>query len=96
MDEHRLHGLIDRVKQGRLSRRGFVRRMRRGDAHDPLLLQVLPGARELIETAGFGADPLGEHAATRAPGLLQKYHGRALLISTGDGSILQVEYGVFA
>jgi EF-P beta-lysylation protein EpmB len=63
--------------------RGFVRRMRRGDAHDPLLLQVLPGARELIETAGFGADPLGEHAATRAPGLLQKYHGRALLISTG-------------
>jgi EF-P beta-lysylation protein EpmB len=63
--------------------RGFVRRMRRGDPQDPLLLQVLPGARELIAAPGFGADPLGEHAATRAPGLLHKYHGRALLISTG-------------
>jgi EF-P beta-lysylation protein EpmB len=63
--------------------RGFVRRMRRGDPCDPLLLQVLPGARELIQTPGFGADPLEERAAARAPGLLQKYFGRALLISTG-------------
>ncbi|MGA2562710.1 MAG: EF-P beta-lysylation protein EpmB [Steroidobacteraceae bacterium] len=63
--------------------RGFVRRMRRGDPHDPLLLQVWPGERELIEQAGFLSDPLEERAATRAPGLLQKYIGRALLISTG-------------
>lgn len=63
--------------------RGFVRRMRRRDPHDPLLLQVLPGAYELIETAGFGADPLSEAAAARAPGLLQKYHARVLLIATG-------------
>ena len=63
--------------------RGFVRRMRRGDPCDPLLLQVLPGARELIETPGFGTDPLEERAAARAPGLLQKYFGRALLITTG-------------
>jgi L-lysine 2,3-aminomutase len=62
--------------------RGFVRRMRRGDPNDPLLLQVLPGTRELIEAPGYAADPLGEQAATRAPGLLQKYFGRALLIST--------------
>ena len=63
--------------------RGFVRRMRPGDPNDPLLLQILPGARELIEQPGFGSDPLGESAAMRAPGLLHKYHGRALLISTG-------------
>src|SRR5580692_2639636 len=63
--------------------RGFVRRMRRGDPADPLLLQVLPGAAELIEAPGFGADPLAERAAMRAPGLLHKYHGRALLITTG-------------
>lgn len=62
--------------------RGFVRRMRRGDAHDPLLLQVLPGANEILAQPGFDADPLDERAALRAPGLLQKYHGRALLIST--------------
>jgi L-lysine 2,3-aminomutase len=67
--------------------RGFVRRMRRGDPNDPLLLQVLPGLRELIEQTGFAADPLGERAAMRAPGLLHKYYGRALLITTGACAI---------
>lgn len=62
--------------------RGFVRRMRHGDPHDPLLRQVLPLADELQSPAGFSSDPLGEAAARRAPGLLQKYRGRALLIST--------------
>jgi len=62
--------------------RGFVRRMRRGDARDPLLLQVLPGAAELLELPGFDSDPLNERAAMRAPGLLHKYHGRVLLITT--------------
>jgi len=61
----------------------FVSRMRRGDPTDPLLLQVMPLAAELLERAGFGSDPLAEHAAFRAPGLLQKYHGRALLIASG-------------
>jgi EF-P beta-lysylation protein EpmB len=63
--------------------RGFVRRMRSGDPSDPLLRQVLPIASELLEQPGFEADPLGERAAMRAPGLLHKYHGRALLIATG-------------
>lgn len=63
--------------------RGFVRRMRRGDPRDPLLLQVLPLARELAPRRGFVADPLEEAAAARSAGLLQKYHGRALLITTG-------------
>jgi EF-P beta-lysylation protein EpmB len=62
--------------------RSYLARMRRGDAHDPLLRQVLPLADELIETPGYAADPLLEHEATRAPGLLQKYAGRALLITT--------------
>ncbi len=62
--------------------RSFLARMRRGDVHDPLLRQVLPLGEELLETAGFTADPLGEEAARRAPQLLQKYAGRALLITT--------------
>ena len=62
--------------------RSYLARMRRGDANDPLLRQVLPLADELFETPGYGADPLHEHEATRAPGLLQKYAGRALLITT--------------
>ncbi len=63
--------------------RGFVRRMRRADPDDPLLRQVLPDLRELIEQPGFVADPLAERQYQRAPGLLHKYRGRALLISTG-------------
>ena len=62
----------------------FLDRVRPGDASDPLLAQVLPAADELAPPApGFGADPCGDGAATRAPGLLQKYDGRALLIVAG-------------
>ena len=62
--------------------RSFVARMRRGDPSDPLLRQVLPAAAELSDVAQFVADPVGERSAQRAPGLLQKYRGRALLITT--------------
>src|SRR5687767_15642389 len=40
--------------------RSFVRRMRHGDPHDPLLRQVLPIAEEQQQYAGFVSDPLGE------------------------------------
>lgn len=63
--------------------RGFVSRMRPGDPNDPLLLQVLPRRGELVDASGFTADPVDDNQATIAPGLLQKYRGRALLITTG-------------
>jgi L-lysine 2,3-aminomutase len=62
--------------------RAFVARMRRGDPSDPLLRQVLPVAAELTDTPEYVPDPVDERAAFRAPGLLQKYRGRALLITT--------------
>jgi EF-P beta-lysylation protein EpmB len=62
--------------------RSYVARIRHGDPNDPLLRQVLPVEAELADAADYTADPLGERAALRAPGLLQKYHGRALLITT--------------
>ncbi len=62
--------------------RGFLARMRRGDPADPLLRQVLPLEREEEEVPGYGSDPVGDAAATCAPGLLRKYAGRALLIAT--------------
>jgi len=62
--------------------RSYVARMRPGDPADPLLRQVLPVESELQDVADYVNDPLGEHAALRAPGLLQKYRGRALLIAT--------------
>jgi L-lysine 2,3-aminomutase len=63
--------------------RGFVQRMRRGDPLDPLLLQVLPVGLELEGSPGFTFDPVQDLAHRAAPGLLHKYHGRALLIATG-------------
>ena len=62
--------------------RAFVARMRRGDAADPLLRQVLPLGVENATVRGFDADPLHEAIARRAPGLLQKYRHRALLLAT--------------
>jgi len=59
----------------------FLARMRVGDRRDPLLLQMLPLAAENRIVAGYVADPLEERRATRAPGLIQKYAGRALLIA---------------
>ena len=62
---------------------GFVARMRKGDARDPLLLQVLPLGLELEEAPNFSADPVGDLAAMTVPGVLHKYHGRVLLVLTG-------------
>jgi L-lysine 2,3-aminomutase len=63
--------------------RAFVAQMNRGDPRDPLLLQVLPLAAELEDRAGFGPDPVGDLAAMQAAGVLTKYRGRALLMTTG-------------
>jgi EF-P beta-lysylation protein EpmB len=63
--------------------RGYVAQMRVGDPGDPLLRQVLPLGEELAERPGFAADPVGDAAATLHAGLLQKYHGRALMVTTG-------------
>ncbi|MEQ8849071.1 EF-P beta-lysylation protein EpmB [Botrimarina sp.] len=59
--------------------RPFLRRMRHGDPADPLLRQVLPSPLEQAAD-GLPADAVGDLASLRAPGLLQKYHGRALLM----------------
>lgn len=67
--------------------RPFAARMRLGDAADPLLRQVLPITAETRRRAGFVADPVGDLAAERAPGLLHKYRGRALLLVTGACAI---------
>jgi len=60
----------------------FAARMKAGDPDDPLLRQVLPLADEDLETPGFGPDPVGDAASRAAKGVLHKYRGRALLITT--------------
>ncbi len=63
--------------------RSFVSRMGYGNPSDPLLRQVLPLGEESVDVAGFVTDPVGDQAAKVVPGLLQKYQGRALLVTTG-------------
>lgn len=58
----------------------YLERMRPGDPNDPLLRQVLPIAEELRTVPGFQLDAVDDAAARRAPGLLHKYEGRALLM----------------
>jgi EF-P beta-lysylation protein EpmB len=63
--------------------RGYLARMRPGDARDPLLRQVLPLEDERTARQGFGPDPVGDRAAARSPGLLHKYRSRVLMVTTG-------------
>lgn len=67
--------------------RGFVARMRPGDARDPLLLQALPQLAELEQVPGFVTDAVGDLASREAQGVLHKYQGRALLIASGSCAI---------
>lgn len=67
--------------------RFFVSLMRKGDPDDPLLRQVIPLAREYDSVDGFVDDPVGDHAADCDAGILRKYDGRVLLITTGACAI---------
>ena len=61
----------------------FLSRMKRGDPHDPLLLQVIPRSEEDLLSPTFVEDPVGDGVVEKAPGLLHKYQGRVLLIVSG-------------
>ncbi len=61
----------------------YAQRMQKGNSNDPLFLQVMPSAQELKAIPGFSANPVGDIQALTTPGLLHKYYGRVLLITSG-------------
>ncbi len=65
----------------------FIRRMQPGNPLDPLLLQVLPLNQELKDTDWGSLDPVCDQHAMQGPGLLHKYQGRVLLVSTAACAI---------
>lgn len=65
----------------------YLNRMHPEDPNDPLLLQVLARKQESDTVLGFDEDPVGDSRVEKVPGLLQKYHGRVLLIVTGACAI---------
>ena len=66
----------------------YLKRIQKADLQDPLLLQILP---QLAETQpqpeNYSCDPVGDNDATQAPGVIHKYHGRVLLITTAACAI---------
>ncbi len=62
--------------------RAYIDKMTKGDSNDPLLRQVLPLDAEFERPQGFAADAVGDLASSLVPGVLHKYRGRVLLITT--------------
>lgn len=67
--------------------RSFAQRIEKGNIDDPLLRQVLPIDLELNIDENYCEDPLKEAKFNPVPGLLQKYHGRVLIILSGSCAI---------
>ncbi len=65
----------------------YLKKIKKGDWQDPLLRQILPLVDELHEHPSYTIDPLEEKEATVVPGLIHKYHGRALLITNSHCAI---------
>lgn len=66
---------------------GFIARMRHGDPADPLLRQVLPLDAEMQPMPGFTLDAVGDTDAQAGVGVIRKYQGRALLVTTGSCAV---------
>lgn len=60
----------------------YVDKIQPGTPDDPLLRQIFPVHQEVELVPGYIKDPLDEANSLSQPGLLQKYHGRALLLVT--------------
>ena len=65
----------------------YAQRIKKSDWNDPLLRQVLPHPEELEKHPAYLNDPVGDNQASISPGLLHKYYGRVLLVSTGACAI---------
>jgi len=62
--------------------RFYASKISKGNPKDPLLLQVLPQKEELLQTPGFSKDAVGDQECTLPKGIIHKYQGRVLLLSS--------------
>lgn len=65
----------------------YLSRIERGNPDDPLLLQVLPRHAENQVVEGYVNDPLQEVGQLKGSGIIHKYHGRILIVTTGACAI---------
>ena len=84
--EHLHDGIVDLEPDFRLLvPQAYIQKIEKGDANDPLLLQILPTLSENVQTGDI--DPVGDLESMPSSGLLHKYYGRALIISTAACAI---------
>ncbi|MDH5436893.1 MAG: EF-P beta-lysylation protein EpmB [Gammaproteobacteria bacterium] len=62
--------------------RSYLSRIKAGDITNPILRQYLPIGDELHAYEGYDNDPVGDINAMPVEGLLHKYTGRVLLVTT--------------
>ncbi|WP_421855948.1 EF-P beta-lysylation protein EpmB [Marinomonas sp.] len=67
--------------------RPYLSRIEYGNAHDPLLLQVLPSLAEMQKVAGYTKDPLEEADHNPQKAIVHKYKRRLLVITTGTCAV---------
>ncbi len=65
----------------------YLNKIQKGNPRDPLLLQIMAQSQEMLTLDGYSNDPVGDLDANKTPGLLHKYHGRVLLITTGTCAV---------
>ena len=65
----------------------YINKIQTNTPDDPLLLQIMAQSHELLPADGYNTDPVGDIDASQTPGLLHKYHGRVLLITTAACAI---------
>ncbi|ORU89571.1 MAG: EF-P beta-lysylation protein EpmB [Cycloclasticus sp. symbiont of Poecilosclerida sp. M] len=65
----------------------YAKCIKKSDLNDPLLRQVLPTPGEIKNGSAYSVDPVGDEQASVLPGLIHKYHGRVLLVTTGACAI---------
>lgn len=90
LPEHpRYKPLLINKKHPLLAPLSYVDKIKKGCWDDPLLKQILPLEEERHDIKGYTSDPVGDLNASVATdtGILQKYHGRALIITTGTCAV---------
>lgn len=67
--------------------RPYLSRIEHGNPNDPLLVQVLPSAREMLAVTGYSKDPLEEADHNPQKAIVHKYKRRLLVITTGTCAV---------
>ena len=67
--------------------KSYLDKIKKGNWNDPLLRQILPVEEEMDQSEFYFSDPVGDMDVALSPGVLKKYHGRALIVTTGTCAI---------